>query len=325
MDNLEQKIPELLGRIPHYREYRSKEDRRDADKRLRDEIVLQLDGYMRQLDRVNAALADRREMSALGPVAQLEASIRLLSDRVRTASYGYGGLFSDRNVDDAALDQLHQFDSRMMQAVQQLESSINAVEKASETSDRLAAIEDSRKVMDHLQDLFRGRSNIVETGRVNPIPPPPSPLEVLQDPKPAEAAARRLPEIKDALSLGGKNYIVDATIDLQGQERMRLARIGVGRERWLLVSAAEGGIVADLGHYQDASSSPAPQAKTMSAQVVGVAGKSGTRQVSVALTRSQAQSRPVRLVIDWGADKLVLSGSEIEYEDIEMYGGIPDR
>jgi hypothetical protein len=323
--NLEQDIPELLARIPGYRGYRSKEDRRDADKRLRDEIVAKLEGYTRRLERVAAMLADRRELMGIGPVDQLVTSLRLLGDRVRTASYGYGGLFSDRNVDDAALDQLHQFDSRLLEATQQLEGGVAAVGSADDNSSRAAAVEEARKTVDSLQDLFRTRSEVVESGQPRPLPPPPSPLEALQPAEDTEPKkeGRPLPNLGDALSLGGENFVVDAVIDVESAEPMRLVRIATSPQRWLLLGSSPTAPTADL------TRSPHPSAtigtgEQATANVVGLSGKSGRQPVSLMLTRGEGDGS-VRLRLDWGSDQLVLAGSEIEYEEIELYGSAQPR
>src|SRR4051794_34317423 len=99
----------VLNAIPGYSGYRSKEDRRDADRRVREQVANSLNALAGRVETIARALADQRQILAVGPVDEFAKSIHQLSSRISTATYGYGGLFSDRNVDEQALDQLREF------------------------------------------------------------------------------------------------------------------------------------------------------------------------------------------------------------------------
>ncbi|GIW04183.1 MAG: hypothetical protein KatS3mg059_0803 [Thermomicrobiales bacterium] len=71
-------------------------------------------------------LAEQRKIQDVGAVDELARAIRHLIDRITTATYGYGGLFSDRNVDEVALDQLRRFDESLLQGAQELEAPVTA-------------------------------------------------------------------------------------------------------------------------------------------------------------------------------------------------------
>src|SRR5690348_24937 len=90
-------ISTLLHRVPGYTGYRSLEDRRDDDKRLRDSVADQVDAVVTTLGGVSARLAADRNLTHISVVERLVGATRLLGDRVRNASYGYGGIFSDRS------------------------------------------------------------------------------------------------------------------------------------------------------------------------------------------------------------------------------------
>ena len=50
----------------------------------------------------------------LGKQKQFSKELRRLIDRISTASYGYGGLFSDRDINLTALEQLELFDESLV-------------------------------------------------------------------------------------------------------------------------------------------------------------------------------------------------------------------
>src|SRR5688572_30291716 len=107
---LERRISKKLFEIPGYRGYRSLEDRRDDDRRVRDAIAGALGDTTESLTRLSARLAEERKLQQISGIERLVGTTRHLADRVRTASYGYGGLFSQQPVGAIALDQLKQFD-----------------------------------------------------------------------------------------------------------------------------------------------------------------------------------------------------------------------
>ena len=114
------RINRLLNRVPGYSGYRDKENRRDSDRRVRDQVVAGLGKPIDALQGLASRLANERRITAVGPVSEAIASTRHLQDRIRTATYGYGGLESDRDVDAAALDQLVEFDQSMVTQVDNL-------------------------------------------------------------------------------------------------------------------------------------------------------------------------------------------------------------
>src|SRR5215212_4414081 len=105
------KVGGLLQSVPGYRGYKSKEERRDSDRRVRERVATAFAG---QAERVASDLANQRRLRDIGPVDEFAQTVRHLIDRISTASYGYGGLFSDRNVDEHALDQLRLFDEALL-------------------------------------------------------------------------------------------------------------------------------------------------------------------------------------------------------------------
>ena len=97
----------ILNMIPGYSGYRAKESRRDEDKQVRLELARQYDLVAQRLTDVQGDLVRNQRFAEIGNVERLERSLRLFSDRLKTATYGYGGLFSDRPIEEHALDQMN--------------------------------------------------------------------------------------------------------------------------------------------------------------------------------------------------------------------------
>src|SRR5688572_1090798 len=101
MERYLDRITDKLSSIPGYDAYRDKENRRETDRRIRDRISAELGSYAERIERIGTALADQREIAAVGQVDMAATSLRHAQNLVSTATYGYGGILSDRNVDEA--------------------------------------------------------------------------------------------------------------------------------------------------------------------------------------------------------------------------------
>jgi len=326
------RIGGLLGSIPGYRGYRDKEDRRDADRRVRERVAAAYAAQADRVERVARDLANQRRLKDVGPVNDFAQTIRNLVDRISTASYGYGGLFGDRNVDETALDQLRLFDEALMSGVNDLEAPIAALEQALASKTDLAApsregVAATRKILSHL-DL---RNEVIETGR-------PAPQEKIQDilsPKPPEEQgpppAFNVKE-GDAISILGDNFVVDGRIDLQaGGQALRLLRVATAPERWLVVPGERDRSFAlldlsDQPFTSGAESTIGGEAYTVNwsaagtGEATGKGGSTGRRPATVTVLTGATNPASRAVVVDWGTERQVLVGKEVHPDDVEIYG-----
>ncbi|MCA9878711.1 MAG: hypothetical protein KC442_13045, partial [Thermomicrobiales bacterium] len=130
-DNPEQELQRraqaLLDQIPGYRGYRLKEQRRDADRRVREAVAQAYEAELARVERIGRDLAKARRIGDVPPVEEASQRIRRMVNRVRAETPGYGGLFSDHPVDGVALDQLRLFDESLMEGVVSLRAEVDAL------------------------------------------------------------------------------------------------------------------------------------------------------------------------------------------------------
>lgn len=123
-------IERLLKGLPGIRGYVDKELRRDADKRLRELIAGQLEDERSTLFAVQNMLLEGKGLMWMDNVDTAISRLQLLIDRIKTASYGYAGLFDAVRIKEDALDALHRFDVAMAERVVDVRISINALRQA---------------------------------------------------------------------------------------------------------------------------------------------------------------------------------------------------
>lgn len=322
------RITKALSSIPGYDGYRDKENRRETDRRVREHIGARLGDLARDIESVATELANQRDIQAVGPVDTVAKAVRHLQDLVATASYGYGGLYSDRNIDQAALEQLNQFDADLLGRVETLAPLVSGLTAAGSTADRDSALAGIRDALSEIQSRFEERSFVVETGRPSTPSSTTSPLTVLEkEPtKPLLAAVFGL-QRGDAISFDGANFIVDASIEINGDQPMKLFRIDVAPERWLLANERFG---ADLhpGEYTETGDAIVVDGQPLTRHgsgsapsvVSGLSGTSGQQTVTYRVYGGESSGGPLALTLQWPAATMRLVGRGISLDDIDVFG-----
>ena len=138
----------LLGKIPGYKGYKEKELRREADKLLREAIASRMRTVKTQLDSLQQDLIGAGKFDLLDETGSAATQIQTFIDRVRTAAYGYGGLFDAVKVKEEDLDRVYEFDNALIGYVERIE---NAIANARQN----VAGEDPRSPILMIRDLAR--------------------------------------------------------------------------------------------------------------------------------------------------------------------------
>ena len=155
-DNWIDKIAKL---IPGYAGYKSKEQRRDTDRALRQVIVSRLDDRRMVVDRTIADCSRQMKFDALEPLEALRRRLQLLSDMVRYAPAGYSGFFDTMQVKEADLELIYGHDLRVREEVEILGSLIAGLDASSPNlaQDANAAGQSAAKI----EEMFRARDKVV--------------------------------------------------------------------------------------------------------------------------------------------------------------------
>jgi hypothetical protein len=123
-------IERLLKGLPGISGYVDKELRRDADKRVREGLAQALNQSKSELMDIQQRLLAGGGLLYMDDVDQAVVKLQTLIDRVKTASYGYAGLFDAVRIREDQLDALHRFDVAMVGEVGQLNEAIVALSNA---------------------------------------------------------------------------------------------------------------------------------------------------------------------------------------------------
>jgi hypothetical protein len=123
-------LERLFKKIPGYKGYKEKELRREADKLLRTQVAGQLDDQRKRLSGLQLELLNQAQIEYVDDLERAIMKLQLLTDRIRTASYGYAGLFDAVKVKEEQLDALYEFDNKMLDSVQEVAADVDKVASA---------------------------------------------------------------------------------------------------------------------------------------------------------------------------------------------------
>ncbi|MEA3407377.1 MAG: hypothetical protein U9R48_04765 [Chloroflexota bacterium] len=155
-------LEEVLSHIPGYKGYKRREQRREADKLLRLEVARRYGEQLKHLGEVQYALSEKGELALLASLERAVSKLQLLIDRLRTASYGYAGLFDALKVDEEVLDRLYAFDYAMVEGADSVTVSIEALERAvEEDRDAPAQIDELLDQLTELNETFTRRQDVI--------------------------------------------------------------------------------------------------------------------------------------------------------------------
>jgi hypothetical protein len=322
----ERRISDALDRVPGYRGYRLKEERRDADRRVRAAVA---DAYAAQLvrvERIGRDLANARRLGEISAVERTSQAIRYFIDRVRAATPGYGGLFGDRDIDGIALDQLRLFDESLLFGVDELRPAIDRLEADFAAGQPLGpATEEAARTIDSQLVRFDTRQEVITTGRATSRDSVLAALRPIAEVIPPDVYSA---QPGDAISILGDNFLVDARIDVDGRpQSFRLFRIDREPEEWLFVSREPGGAMYRLTPLPppergaDITGTTLQQAAVGAGDgdITGERGSEGLRAVRYALLEDAEDADGFGLILDWEGERQAFAGRRTEPIDVELF------
>jgi hypothetical protein len=155
------RLEEMAKDIPGYKGYKDKEVRREADKLLRLKVARELQEQRRRLNSIEVELVNAGRLGVLLILDRSLMRVQLLIDRLKTASYGYAGLFDAVKVREAELDALYDFDAALLDGVERVKALIDAV-ASSESDEELSKTgSELLEALEEMNDAFSKRQDVI--------------------------------------------------------------------------------------------------------------------------------------------------------------------
>jgi hypothetical protein len=151
----------LLSKIPGFKGYIERQNRRAADKLVRSTLAHRFEDLWQRISSVQTDMINQGGIEYIDDMEGAAIKIRQFIDRIKTAAYGYSGLFDAVKVNEQELAQVYQYDLALLTSVDEVGRAIDNVE-ASIGSDGLpAAIRNLKSISQSCVDAFNKRTEVI--------------------------------------------------------------------------------------------------------------------------------------------------------------------
>lgn len=157
-------LQKILAKIPGFKGYIEKTNRRQADKLIRETIASRFEELWRRISSIQSDMIKEGGLEYVGKLEAAALKLRQFIDRVKTASYGYAGFFDAIKIKEEELDQLYKFDLALLTLEDEVAAAIDNVEASIGTDGTPAAIRNLRSKAQKCLDVYNRRHEVMIGG-----------------------------------------------------------------------------------------------------------------------------------------------------------------
>jgi hypothetical protein len=155
-------LKKLLGYIPGFNGYIERQNRRDADKILRDTVARRFEEHWGRASNLQVDLVNNGMIKYMDDMEKAAIALRTFIDKISTAARGYSGMFDAVKINEKELEAIYQFDVAFFTLSDQVVSALDNVEASLGDETALpAAIRNLTTLARLAVETFERRSEVV--------------------------------------------------------------------------------------------------------------------------------------------------------------------
>jgi len=148
--------------IPGFKGYIERQNRRDADKLLRDTVARRFDEQWKRISQLQVDMVSQGMISYVDDMERASLQLRTFIDKISTAPRGYSGLFDAVKINEKELEAIYQYDAAFFELAEQVGRAIDHVEASLGDEDALpAAIRNLTSLARTAVETYNRRSEVV--------------------------------------------------------------------------------------------------------------------------------------------------------------------
>ena len=120
----------LASYIPGFSGYIERQNRRAADKLLRDTVARRFEELYKRVSTIQTDLVNQGGLEYMDDLERAARQMRTFTDKIRNATYGYSGLFDAVKINEEELAKLYAFDNAFFELANQINSALDTVEQS---------------------------------------------------------------------------------------------------------------------------------------------------------------------------------------------------
>jgi hypothetical protein len=118
----------LASYIPGFQGYIERQNRRAADKLLRETVADRFEELWKRASNLQSDMVNDGLIALVDDMEKAAIQLRTFVDKIRTAAYGYAGFFDAVKINESELTQLYQFDTAFFEVAEQVGHALDNVE-----------------------------------------------------------------------------------------------------------------------------------------------------------------------------------------------------
>jgi hypothetical protein len=152
---------DLVGKIRNFIAgfvgYVDRENRREADKLLRETVAMRYDEQWARVAEIQRQLVSQGSLEWVDDLEAAALKLRTFVDRVKGAAYGYAGFFDAVRINESELDKLYSYDTALLENVGKVAGAIDNVTASIGTDGLPAAIRNLVSLAQEAIDTYNRR------------------------------------------------------------------------------------------------------------------------------------------------------------------------
>jgi hypothetical protein len=148
--------------IPGFKGYIERQNRREADKLLRDTVARRFDEQWKRASQLQVDLVSQGMIAYVDDMERATLQLRTFIDKISTAPRGYSGLFDSVKINEKELEAIYQYDAAFFDLADQVGRALDNVEATLGDEAALpAAIRNLTSVARTAVETYNRRSEVV--------------------------------------------------------------------------------------------------------------------------------------------------------------------
>jgi len=157
----------LLSKIKNFMAgfvgYVDRDNRREADKLLRLTVAQRLDEQWERIAELQRRLIKENQLEQVDDLEEAAIKLRAFGNRIRTAPYGYSGLFDAVQINSTELELMYEYDVALLEGVDQISNAIDNLSASIGTDGYPAAVRHLVTLSDEMVVAFDRREEVILT------------------------------------------------------------------------------------------------------------------------------------------------------------------
>jgi hypothetical protein len=148
--------------IPGFKGYIERQNRREADKLLRDTVARRFDEQWKRTSQIQVDMVNNGMIQYVDDIERAALQLRTFIDKISTAPRGYSGLFDAVKINEKELEAIYQYDAAFFDLAEQVGRALDNVEASLGDEAALpAAIRNVTSIARMAVETYNRRSEVV--------------------------------------------------------------------------------------------------------------------------------------------------------------------